>query len=506
MPHVITLGKRVANYSNCPLKKRPIKYDPIENDSDSDLSRNGCSPKSVEITAEPENLSTKPEDLRVAVKHENSNSLPSPPPIALVAGRTESTSSASSLSPVLSTNYGFLPYAASSPMYTPSSYLHSVPPPLKPVSSGPLEPISLNPQGVWSRTSSSSSYNLSFNCAPLSTNHVSSSMSRQHSNNISNINDNTHCGMESLSPNSGSPTAYPRHGLHHNNNNSQYASHYTTFSHSRDVGVSPPHMSPLKAEPSSYPIMSHEDQPRLRLLSPSDMMSIHPNHQHHSHNQHHRLVEDLSRNYGASPLGGLKKEPCCFPSPSHSHSSSGSRDSVISHSSRSSSVSTSSGSHSPLDRTIIPNVSVNGSVRYQCPDCNKSYSTFSGLSKHLQFHCASQNKKSFVCKFCSKEYVSLGALKMHIRTHTLPCKCSMCGKAFSRPWLLQGHIRTHTGEKPFACQHCNRAFADRSNLRAHLQTHSEVKKYSCKSCSKTFSRMSLLVKHEDNGCNSTLSN
>ena len=138
--------------------------------------------------------------------------------------------------------------------------------------------------------------------------------------------------------------------------------------------------------------------------------------------------------------------------------------------------------------------------RYSCEACGKSYATFSGLSKHKQFHCTAHIKKEFACKYCDKTYVSLGALKMHIRTHTLPCKCPLCGKAFSRPWLLQGHIRTHTGEKPFQCAHCGRAFADRSNLRAHLQTHSEIKKYSCKSCSKTFSRMSLLLKHEDGGC------
>ena len=138
--------------------------------------------------------------------------------------------------------------------------------------------------------------------------------------------------------------------------------------------------------------------------------------------------------------------------------------------------------------------------RFACESCGKSYATFSGLSKHKQFHCSSTVKKEFSCKHCDKTYVSLGALKMHIRTHTLPCKCPLCGKAFSRPWLLQGHIRTHTGEKPFQCAHCGRAFADRSNLRAHLQTHSEIKKYSCKSCSKTFSRMSLLLKHEDGGC------
>jgi snail-like protein len=142
--------------------------------------------------------------------------------------------------------------------------------------------------------------------------------------------------------------------------------------------------------------------------------------------------------------------------------------------------------------------------RYQCPDCGKSYSTYSGLSKHQQFHCAAnesnQVQKTVTCNECGKVYASTGALKMHIRTHTLPCKCHLCGKAFSRPWLLQGHIRTHTGEKPFSCNHCHRAFADRSNLRAHLQTHSDVKKYSCTTCSKTFSRMSLLTKHNDSGC------
>lgn len=45
MPHLVTSVKRTssspsANYSHCPLKKRPIKYDPVD-DSDSDVSYKG---------------------------------------------------------------------------------------------------------------------------------------------------------------------------------------------------------------------------------------------------------------------------------------------------------------------------------------------------------------------------------------------------------------------------------------------------------------------------------
>lgn len=144
--------------------------------------------------------------------------------------------------------------------------------------------------------------------------------------------------------------------------------------------------------------------------------------------------------------------------------------------------------------------------RYHCDFCNKTYSTFGGLSKHRQFHCSQHVKKEFSCKVCNRAYSSLGALKMHIRTHTLPCKCQECGKAFSRPWLLQGHLRTHTGEKPFKCSHCGRAFADRSNLRAHLQTHAEIKRYACCKCGKTFSRMSLLTKHAQGNCLANMKN
>ncbi|ODM94848.1 Zinc finger protein-likeSNAI2, partial [Orchesella cincta] len=479
MPHIVTSLKRSANYSHCPLKKRPIKYDPVE-DSDSDVSYKGIpSPQSVVDCSEPENLSTKPEDLRLASKESSSSSAsPSssitPPPIALVAGRggDNSTISHYTNSHHFSGSYCGIPSPPHShhshshhhaSQFSPNNYL-AVPQPLKPVSGGgPLEPISLNAPTAWSKLPAVASQ--------LHHNYSPSSASRSYLD---------YAPVSSSSSFSARSVVIPQF-------HSTSPSHFAPFG-GRDASGSPPHVSP----PSTLSLHTHHHHHQQLHSESRHYEEITPVAAHQQHHYHHHHEQP--------PTKVIKRESHahCYPSPPHSISP---KAETLSVSSSSSSASTSPvQNQSPPQLSQITPINVNGSVRYQCPDCNKSYSTFSGLSKHIQFHCASQNKKQFICKFCDKVYVSLGALKMHIRTHTLPCKCNMCGKAFSRPWLLQGHIRTHTGEKPFSCQHCNRAFADRSNLRAHLQTHSEVKKYSCKACSKTFSRMSLLVKHEDSGC------
>ncbi|CAI5448560.1 unnamed protein product [Caenorhabditis angaria] len=129
-----------------------------------------------------------------------------------------------------------------------------------------------------------------------------------------------------------------------------------------------------------------------------------------------------------------------------------------------------------------------------CNFCQKSYLTFFGLRRHLQFHREGKLQQS--CPHCPKTYRSPGALKMHLKTHSLPCVCHDCGKSFSRPWLLKGHLRTHTGEKPFTCESCGRSFADRSNLRAHLQTHSGEKKHRCRQCGQSFARIQVRIRHE----------
>ncbi|XP_063993643.1 zinc finger protein SNAI1-like [Diachasmimorpha longicaudata] len=443
--------KKNNSYSHCPLKKRPVQltvYDDVAESVKDEI---------IDVVTddipEPENLSTKPEDLsKSAPKRRSASRSPSPVPHKHIHVDQEipSSSSASIYPPRPTT-----PPVGIAPVHplvkkerveviqhdgavpTGAMHLMGSKPPLGPLNlNTPVEPVAHYATPAWTRT------------APMYPPHY---------------------------------LPYPSYRFHHPG-----AELYPSY--------------PLPAYPHSpdHPASSPPPMQHSALTCPTIQRPIARSYAH--------WAASSPDHCGLSPTSSVGYSSLRSPPPVTPEDLS----SPGSDSGRSSAGSTSAGSTILMkienNTSPITNSSTNqttASPRYQCPDCGKSYSTYSGLSKHQQFHCAAaegQTKKSFSCKYCEKIYVSLGALKMHIRTHTLPCKCHLCGKAFSRPWLLQGHIRTHTGEKPFSCQHCNRAFADRSNLRAHLQTHSDVKKYSCTSCSKTFSRMSLLTKHQEGGC------
>lgn len=405
------------NYSHCPLKKRPIQYIKEELIDDKDLS---------DDNSEPENLSTKPEDL-------SCKTLTPPPAIALV-----------SVKKIEEDEQNGIPHPAFNS--TERSFgQHFL---TKSGSGGPLEPLNLNtsvnhshdqPQNPsWPRTVPA---HYPPHYIPL--NYIYPAQS------------------EVLPPyyySSPSPTRLPHEPI------SPYEPCGSPTRHA---------FTPFRSHVPVIAALPHPPESRLYLTQPGEHSPLSP------------TSTSSSNSY-----------PSYYPDPSPPPISPEDLSSPGSVGSNGNDSSGSSSTSSKKKKDSAP--------RYKCSFCSKSYSTYSGLSKHQQFHCTANedaaSKKKFKCKYCDKEYNSLGALKMHIRTHTLPCKCQLCGKAFSRPWLLQGHIRTHTGEKPFSCPHCNRAFADRSNLRAHLQTHSDVKKYSCPTCSKTFSRMSLLSKHTDGGC------
>lgn len=488
----------VRNYSKCPLKKRPVMLDEpivevevvleevddededvevVNGDDDDDDDDNHV--VDIEEQCEPENLSTKPEDLSRAAKLTTDTLdyikfgeriyVPKPtyPP---TANTTVIKEESADIYPMFPSDYRNW----SSPLTPPITYPitnenteiwpHHRTFKLEPSAPQPPPPPPLHPYSI-------------------------PTLYKPYTNATTTASSSSSLDLRTIGL--ASTNLYTHHiPSHHHQQQQQpmiksevFTKRFTPYRVDRPVAAPLFNIFPLSPASSQASSYKSYESPR-RSVSPVSTNSS--------------LSENMPSNYSV-----FQPMPAISSPPHHNHHHPSSSTATIS-STTSDHCLTSASSSSSSSLPSAKKEKAHKSAHYQCPDCSKSYSTYSGLSKHLQFHCpaveGNQAKKHFSCKNCEKVYTSLGALKMHIRTHTLPCKCDICGKAFSRPWLLQGHIRTHTGEKPFTCQHCHRAFADRSNLRAHLQTHSEIKKYSCTTCAKTFSRMSLLTKHMEVGC------
>ncbi|KAJ8947588.1 hypothetical protein NQ318_010100 [Aromia moschata] len=153
-------------------------------------------------------------------------------------------------------------------------------------------------------------------------------------------------------------------------------------------------------------------------------------------------------------------------------------------------------------RIIIEEASIEDHFRnYHPPDqshfcnvCNKKFSSFERLKRHLHWH--SRNKQ-YECSTCGKGFYGRTDLKIHERQHTgeKPISCKICAKAFSDPRGLASHLKTHTGEKPYKCDICEKSFAHVCTLNTHKRTHTAERPYVCTQCGSTFKYTHNLIIH-----------
>ncbi|XP_054990308.1 zinc finger protein 366 isoform X1 [Sorex araneus] len=132
--------------------------------------------------------------------------------------------------------------------------------------------------------------------------------------------------------------------------------------------------------------------------------------------------------------------------------------------------------------------------RWQCPTCEKSYTSKYNLVTHILGH---SGIKPHACARCGKLFKQLSHLHTHMLTHqgTRPHKCQVCHKAFTQTSHLKRHMMQHSEVKPHNCRVCGRGFAYPSELKAHEAKHASGRDNICVECGLDFPTLAQLKRH-----------
>ncbi|KAM6224535.1 zinc finger protein 366 [Rhynchocyon petersi] len=132
--------------------------------------------------------------------------------------------------------------------------------------------------------------------------------------------------------------------------------------------------------------------------------------------------------------------------------------------------------------------------RWQCPTCDKSYTSKYNLVTHILGH---SGIKPHACTRCGKLFKQLSHLHTHMLTHqgTRPHKCQVCHKAFTQTSHLKRHMMQHSEVKPHNCGVCSRGFAYPSELKAHEAKHASGRENICVECGLDFPTLAQLKRH-----------
>ncbi|KAJ7335837.1 hypothetical protein JRQ81_013778 [Phrynocephalus forsythii] len=132
--------------------------------------------------------------------------------------------------------------------------------------------------------------------------------------------------------------------------------------------------------------------------------------------------------------------------------------------------------------------------RWQCPMCDKSYTSKYNLVTHILGH---SGIKPHACSRCGKLFKQLSHLHTHMLTHqgTRPHKCQVCHKAFTQTSHLKRHMMQHSDIKPYSCRICGRGFAYPSELKVHEAKHENGRENICIECGLDFPTLAQLKRH-----------
>ncbi|CAH1642766.1 unnamed protein product [Spodoptera littoralis] len=143
--------------------------------------------------------------------------------------------------------------------------------------------------------------------------------------------------------------------------------------------------------------------------------------------------------------------------------------------------------------------------RYECTDCNKTFSHLATYQAHLKYSRAHASEQvfKFPCPMCKKGYPTKEAMQDHFNYQHLgktTHKCPICNKPIASRANVDKHMMRIHGqkkEKPrtHICQECGKPFTDKKALTQHEVIHSSERPLSCDICQQTFKQKASLYTH-----------
>ncbi|XP_072536499.1 zinc finger protein 1035 isoform X2 [Salminus brasiliensis] len=139
---------------------------------------------------------------------------------------------------------------------------------------------------------------------------------------------------------------------------------------------------------------------------------------------------------------------------------------------------------------------------YNCPLCNKRFSSSSSLQEHQKLH---DDGRPFKCLVCGKGFMKKKYLTQHQQLHSeQPYRCEFCSESFKTESRLLSHRRTHDATRKHQCSLCNKSYRTPSQLSKHAKKHPELQRqkegsgdHRCDMCYKSFALLSQLQKHQE---------
>ena len=127
-----------------------------------------------------------------------------------------------------------------------------------------------------------------------------------------------------------------------------------------------------------------------------------------------------------------------------------------------------------LRRTEI----VLGNVKFQCQDCEKTFSGRQGLWHHIK---SKHEGVKYACNQCDYQATQQGHLTAHIESlhEGVKYACNQCDKQFTQ----QSHVTTHIQNihecVKYSCNQCDYQATKQSNLTRHIQSKHKSVQYAC---------------------------